>query len=616
MICQGLFQVTGLGCRPLVSLDSQSVFHLLAERNQTELFRLLLDHLTADTADVLLHVDRAGHSLLHLAALNGRTAILDMLLNGPHASSGLQALVNAQTTHEHETALHLAARGGHSDCVRLLLQTPHVRASLRNAKGSNALHLALHQTFNIDTLITTFTAFGASVDDSDEMFQSLDDATGRNCLHTAIIKGFCDVALALVRDKRVQLNTATRDGGWSPLHLAVMADEALVVDALLASGSMVDTVDGDGQTPLQLACVGGQLPLVRLLLAAGASPTHQNKQAHSALHYLAAFCRDRALLVDMMERGADVNAKSLKLNTPLHFAALTGNDVAAHVLLAHGASASAMNEDKRSVVYLAKKWRHRAVEDLVRPPEELEDSSDAKKHGHGPIASSAGRPSRAFVSQQLQATTATASARPTFPLSSRSDDSDTASHYHFDDEAIAAPSTPWPQELWDRPDERLCNNVADGAQSHPQSFVQLRDKFMALALTPQSQRVKLRPVPLSDDKQLQLAAMVASSPAHPTPSRLPMTRFTRKFLAGPVRIPWDMTVPLPASVGTRHSDSSALDTDAASLQRQLKPSVVPTNIGRLRDHLAHAQELSWPQHAHHKAFRCSSLKYQVPAPSR
>ncbi|TYZ69362.1 hypothetical protein PybrP1_001352 [[Pythium] brassicae (nom. inval.)] len=600
---------------PLTAKDEagKSVFHLLAELNQPELFTVLLDHLTVDNDDVLLHLDRAGHSLLHLAALRGSAAVLDLLLNGPHASR-LQAVVNAQATRAQETALHLAARGGHSGCVRILLQSPHARSSLRNAKGSNALHLALLQSFNVDALVGEFTALGTA-GDSDETFQSLDEATGRNCLHTAIIRGFRAVALALVREKRVQLNTATRDGGWSPLHLAVMVEEVPVVEALLAAGSMLDMVDSDGQTPLLQACLGGKLELVRLLLHAGANPAHQNKQAHSALHYLAAFCRDRQLLVDLVERGADVNAKSLKLNTPLHFAAMNGNDVAAHVLLAHGASASAINEDKRSVVYLAKKWRHRPVEDLVKPPEETADGppGSAMDGARGKRPLSSGHAARAFVAQQIQGRT---HARPATPLTSRSDDSDADSHYRFEDEEIDAPSTPWPEEVGGA--ERPSNNATGPALARPQSFAQLRDKFMALALTPQ--RTTLRPVPLSHETKLRLDTLVASPPALPELPRMQMTRFTRKFLAGPVRIPWDMTVPVPGG----RSDSSALAAEAASLpaaaaagvttslQRKLKPSI-RTDIGLFRDHLAHAQELSWPQHAHHKAFRTSSLKYQAPS---
>lgn len=587
----------------------------MAEHNQTELFQILMNQLTETNEGVLLDLDRAGHSLLHVAAQNGSPEMLEILLNGPHAAR-LRELVNAQTIRDQETALHLASRYGHSRCVQLLLQTNGAKSSLRDAKGSNALHLALQQTFNIEKLVGVFTDCSL---DSEETFQSLDEMTGRNCLHTAIIKNFRTVSLALLKGKRVQLNIATREGGWSPLHLAVMTEEIEIIKALLESGSMLDMVDNDGQTPLLQACLGGNLAIVRLLLNAGANPAHQNKQAHSPLHYLAAFCRDQQLLVDLIDRGADVSAKSLKLNTPLHFAAMNGNEIATQVLLVHGASASAINEDKRSVVYLAKKWRHRSVEELVKPPEEMADQHGGPSAGGdgktGRRPPSSGLPSRSFVAQQVHGIL---HSRSTTPLTSRSEDSDTDSHYNFEDEEILPPSTPWPVEISGEAGNSSSNNnsrLTASPQSRSQSFSELRDKFMALALTPQ--RTILQPVPLSQEKKHHLDTMIASTTTLqelPSPSSMQMTRFTRKFLADPVKIPWEMTVPVPLSLSAGATAAESGDSSGCdSLQRKLKPCI-RTNIGLFRDHLAHAQQLSWPQHAHHKAFRKSSLKYQAPPP--
>ncbi|KAG7384906.1 hypothetical protein PHYPSEUDO_002127 [Phytophthora pseudosyringae] len=576
----------------LTTMDSmqKSVFHVLAAFRLTDLFKFLATMLTQETEGVLLGLDSNGNSLMHLAAANGSDGILAELLTDSRRDA-MRPLVNLETQDEKRTALHLAALRGHIACVELLLKLAGAKADLRDRGGSNALHLALQQTFDIEKLITVFLVH-TPADQAYVTFSSLDERSGQSCLHTAIIKNFRQVAIALIRSGEVQINAATRDGGWTPLHLAVITEEIDVIKELLAAGATLDAVDSDGQTPLLQACLGGQLKIVRLLLNAGANPSHQNKQAHSPLHYLSAFCRDRQLLRDIIANGADVNAKSMKLNTPMHFAAMNGNEVATQVLLEHGASASVINEDKRSVVYLAKKWRHRSVEDLVRPPDD--------EDGRGDVHSSVGHQNKtkaphATASRQAQLRSMGLHARrpqSAFMVTTRSEESDSESLYDFeDDELILSPSTPWPLAT-ENPRSSNNDSSKPTTTGSCRSFSELRSRFMG-------ERSPLKPVVLARDRQKGLMDEIVASrgkpDGHPSPLSTPMVRFTRHLVVEPVQIPWEMTVPVS------HSSSA----DALSNQRKLKPSI-RTNIGLLRDHLAHTPQLHWPRQAGHPVFRKAS----------
>ncbi|KAG2778909.1 hypothetical protein PC129_g1411 [Phytophthora cactorum] len=580
----------------LTTKDSlkKSVFHVLAEFRLTDLFNFLATLLTKETEGILLSLDSSGHSLLHLAAANGSDGILTELLTSS-IRDDMKALVDLVTPDEKRTALHLAALRGHIACVEVLLKLAGAKADLRDRGGSNALHLALQQTFDIEKLITVF-LLHTPVDQLDATFSSVDEENGQSCLHTAIIKNFRQVAMALIRSGKVQVNAATRDGSWTPLHLAVITEEMDVIKELLAAGAMLDAVNADGQTPLLQACLSGQLQIVRLLLNAGANPAHQNKQAHSPLHYLSAFCRDRQLLRDIIANGADVNAKSMKLNTPMHFAAMNGNEVATQVLLEHGASASVINEDKRSVVYLAKKWRHRSVEDLVRPPEE--------EDGHGDVHSRSGQynkpKSPASRQAQLRSmqhhTRSAAHSRPRtgIVITTRSEESDSESLYDFeDDELILPPSTPWPVSMENSSkssnNNERTNNSKSTTTGSCRSFSELRSRFMG-------ERSPLKPVVLAQDRQKvlmdEIIATRAKREAHESPLNTNMTRFSRHLVVDPVRIPWEMTVPV----------TTTSRADALSNQRKLKPSI-RTNIGVLRDQLAHVPQLHWPRQTGRSVFR-------------
>ncbi|KAG6617642.1 Serine/threonine-protein phosphatase 6 regulatory ankyrin repeat subunit B [Phytophthora cinnamomi] len=572
----------------------KSVFHVMAEFRLTDLFKVMLAMLSKESEAILLGLDSNGNSLLHIAAANGSDGILTELLKPPRRD-GMKSLVNLVTQDEKRTALHLASLRGHIACVELLLKLEGAKADLRDRIGSNALHLALQQTFDIDKLVAVFLTH-TPADQIYATFSGLDEASGQSCLHTAIIKNFKQVTLAMIGSGKVQINAATKDGGWTPLHLAVITEEIDVIKELLAVGATLDAVDSDGQTPLLQACLGGQLKIVRMLLNAGANPSHQNRQAHSPLHYLSAFCRDRQLLRDIIANGADVNAKSMKLNTPMHFAAMNGNEVATQVLLEHGASASVINEDKRSVVYLAKKWRHRSVEDLVRPPEDESERDDVHtrmSHTNKP-KSPVAMASRQAQLRSMGHARATSHARPRTALvmTTRSEESDSDSLYDFeDDELILPPSTPWPVATDNQSSTSGNNNerAKPAATGSCRSFSELKTRFM-------TERSPLKPVVLSQDRQRGLMDEILASRAkreeHAAP---PMVRFTRQLVVDPVRIPWEMTVPV----------SHASNADGLSNQRKLKPSI-QTNIGLLRDHLAHAPQLHWPRHAGHPVFRKAS----------
>ncbi|GMF47955.1 unnamed protein product [Phytophthora fragariaefolia] len=578
--------------------------HRACKTNDTQLVKLLLKlgadltikDYTQKTEGILLGLDSNGNSVMHVAAANGSDGILTELVKPPHRESS-KALVNLVTQDEKRTALQLAALRGHIACVEILLKLEGVKADLRDRRGSNALHLALQQTFDIDKLVATF-LMHTPADQVYAAFSSLDEGTGQSCLHTAIIKNFRQVALAMIRSGKVQINAATRDGGWTSLHLAVITEEIDVIKELLAAGATLDAVDADGQTPLLQACLGGQLKIVRLLLNAGANPSHQNRQAHSPLHYLSAFCRDRQLLRDIIANGADANAKSMKLNTPMHFAAMNGNEVATQVLLEHGASASVINEDKRSVVYLAKKWRHRSVEDLVRPPDDELERDDIHTKMSGNKSKPFSMASRQAQLRSMGHGRPTSHVRPRTAviMTTRSEESDSDSLYDFeDDELILPPSTPWPIATVSSSPTSNNNGNEKGGNPKPattgscRSFGELKTLFM-------SERSPLKPVVLPQDRQKglmdEILATRSKRDGHVSPLRTPMVRFTRQLVVDPVRIPWEMTVPV----------SHASSVDVLSNQRKLKPSI-RTNIGLLRDHLAHAPQLHWPRHAGHAVFR-------------
>ncbi|CAB1116584.1 unnamed protein product [Ectocarpus sp. CCAP 1310/34] len=140
------------------------------------------------------------------------------------------------------------------------------------------------------------------------------------------------------------LHTAVEQGlsSLTPLHIAA-ACRGRVDDVKLhaASESAVSRRTMEGHTPLHVGAAFGDAEVVRVLLAAGSSPTATDNSGGTPLHMAAKFgCHDTAL--DLLEHDEKlVVAVNYQCETPLHIAVSLNEHVGiatVEVLLLFGAS--------------------------------------------------------------------------------------------------------------------------------------------------------------------------------------------------------------------------------------------------------------------------------------
>jgi ankyrin repeat protein len=120
-------------------------------------------------------------------------------------------------------------------------------------------------------------------------------------------------------------------GGRTPLHDAALNERPRLALLLLASGAEIDARTTHGFTPLHLS-VG---TMTQLLLEAGANPLLMDGQGQTAIFYAGT---DKDAL---MKAGLDVNARNTAGWTPLHVAAFKSNVAFAEALLQRGADIEA-----------------------------------------------------------------------------------------------------------------------------------------------------------------------------------------------------------------------------------------------------------------------------------
>ncbi|NWR89082.1 FEM1A protein, partial [Furnarius figulus] len=113
--------------------------------------------------------------------------------------------------------------------------------------------------------------------------------------------------------------------GAPPLWAASAAGHLRVVRSLLEHGASVNQTTLTNSTPLRAACFDGHLDIVRYLVGErGADLEVANRHGHTCL-MISCYKGHREIARYLLEKGADVNRRSVKGNTALHDCAESGS---------------------------------------------------------------------------------------------------------------------------------------------------------------------------------------------------------------------------------------------------------------------------------------------------
>ncbi|KAJ0173730.1 hypothetical protein K1T71_010879 [Dendrolimus kikuchii] len=167
--------------------------------------------------------------------------------------------------------------------------------------------------------------------------------------------------------------------GLTPLHLAVVHGNVPLVQTLLAAGADVNARDDEHHTVVHWATVCGEVGALRAVLAAGADAATPDQHGGYPLHYAAQMCgapaatdhQSRGAALEVLralirEGGARVDVRDADGRTPLLWAASAGS--AAAVLALHQAGAKVDEDDRDGLTALhcaAARGHTEALETLV-----------------------------------------------------------------------------------------------------------------------------------------------------------------------------------------------------------------------------------------------------------
>ncbi len=189
-----------------------------------------------------------------------------------------------------------------------------------------------------DLRVRSLIAQGADVNVGDPRNENM------AALHVAAKRGNVNVVNALLGAPGVNIELLDLLHR-TPLHCAVNEGRTEVVRILLSHGALVDTIDSTESTALHDAAMNGSYDIVEALLNAGANIEAHNNEYDTPLTFAIRYGDAEGITARiLLERGARVDEPGASENTPLHEAALNGDAALIRELINRGADVNALND--------------------------------------------------------------------------------------------------------------------------------------------------------------------------------------------------------------------------------------------------------------------------------
>eukprot|EP01034_Spumella_vulgaris_P041656 gene41656-51612_t len=136
-----------------------------------------------------------------------------------------------------------------------------------------------------------------------------------------------------------------------PIHIACQGNHLEVLKVLFEYKAQVDEAGSKLRSPLSIASERGQEAVALILLEHGANPNKFDEFLKTPLHYAAEF--GHMNLVNLLTERYASHSNFLKIRTPLHWAALSGQAEAVRALVADGRDVDALDANDDSPLILA-----------------------------------------------------------------------------------------------------------------------------------------------------------------------------------------------------------------------------------------------------------------------
>ncbi|OBT89522.1 hypothetical protein VE02_01123 [Pseudogymnoascus sp. 03VT05] len=229
--------------------------------------------------------DKANKFEIHEAARNGRTNVVESLLN---ANSKLATLKDD----DDRLPLHWAVAQGHLDVVAILAQRKDFDPDAKDGAGWTPLMIAV------------------SLKEGEDIVKLLLSKGADTAIFFATSKNNLDVTKTLLANKPPASVRVKDKRGQYPIHRAASIGSVPLVELLLKNRSPLNATDSAGYTPLHHAIAEGHGDTALALLKAGAETDKKDVDGFLAID-LAPDGKVRKFILESIEReGIDMTTST------------------------------------------------------------------------------------------------------------------------------------------------------------------------------------------------------------------------------------------------------------------------------------------------------------------
>jgi glycerophosphodiester phosphodiesterase len=252
----------------LTKFETESV--LGEDDDSAQFLTYLLGKLQPQQRSALQSRDVYGRLPLHYATQYGFVVICQIVIKHMQDWGQFDVTEGIDSPHwqdaEGYAPLHLAVIGSHSLITKILLQAANwqengiEKYSSRRISRSGAVLLLATQS-NLPSIVTLLVEAGVDVNYQDEQ--------GETALHVAAQFGHEECAKALLKGSvhfKTDVDVAEKTFGWTPLFIACVDGHLPVVELLVAAGADMERCDLSGWTAKEHAALRGHINIVQCLI--------------------------------------------------------------------------------------------------------------------------------------------------------------------------------------------------------------------------------------------------------------------------------------------------------------------------------------------------------------